>query len=249
MPPEKKGTSAVTAKPTPAKPTSATSAPTIRRSPTQQQLNRRQIRAAQRAAERRRRNLIVSIVAVVLLVGGFAWLFRDRLPGASTSARNNSTANNAACAPTATVVGPAPAVAVPATPPPTPAGSAIKTGDQGLQYIDIKVGCGNAVKAGDNVTVNYSGWVAATGKLFDSSLQAGRTPFQVQAVGQPDVQAQQGGGVISGWNIGLQGMKPGGTRRLIIPSALAYGSTGAPQGGIPPNATLIFDVTLISIDQ
>lgn len=241
MPPEKKGTSAVTAKPTPAKPTSATSAPTIRRSPTQQQLNRRQIRAAQRAAERRRRNLIFSIVAAVLIVGAFVWLFKDHLPGASTSAGTNSTANNAACAPTATVVGPAPAVAVPATPPPTPAGSAIKTGDQGLQYIDIKVGCGNAVKAGDNVTVNYSGWVAATGKLFDSSLQAGRTPFQVQNVGQAQV--------ITGWNIGLQGMKPGGTRRLIIPSALAYGSTGAPQGGIPPNATLIFDVTLISIDQ
>ncbi|MGZ3676160.1 MAG: FKBP-type peptidyl-prolyl cis-trans isomerase [Ktedonobacterales bacterium] len=249
MPSDNKGNSTVTSKPATVKQAGATTTPTIRRTPTQQQLTRRQARAAQRAAERRRRNTIISAVAAVLIVGAFAWVLKDHLPFASTSAGNTSTANKSACAPTPTVVGPAPAVEVPATPPPTPAGLAVQKGDQGLQYVDIKVGCGNAVQAGDNVTVNYSGWVASTGKLFDSSLQPGRTPFQVKAVGQPDVQAQMNTGVIDGWNIGLQGMKPGGTRRLIIPASLAYGSAGAPQGGIPPNATLIFDVTLISIDQ
>lgn len=241
MPSDNRGNSAVSAKPAQTKPSVVAKSPTIRRTPTQQQLNRRQARAAQRAAERRRRNTIAAIIAAVLVVGAFAWVLKDHLPGASTSTATTGTANKSACAPTPTVVGPAPAVEVPATPPPTPAGTAIKTGDQGLQYVDIKVGCGNAVQAGDNVTVNYSGWVASTGKLFDSSLKPGRTPFQVQNVGQAQV--------IEGWNIGLQGMKPGGTRRLIIPAALAYGSQGAPQGGIPGNATLIFDVTLLSIDQ
>ncbi len=241
MPSEKQGNSTVAAKPATRKPSVVSNSPTIRRAPTQQQLNRRQARAAQRAAERRRRTTIVSGTLAALVVVAIVALLWNHLPWNSTTAGNTSTANKSACAPTPTVVGPAPAVEVPATPPPTPAGLAVKTGDQGLQYIDIKVGCGTEVQAGDNVTVNYSGWVASTGKLFDSSLKPGRTPFQVQSVGQAQV--------IEGWNLGLQGMKPGGTRRLIIPAALAYGAQGAPQGGIPPNATLIFDVTLISIDQ
>lgn len=241
MPSDNKGNSAISSTPAPAKQAGVTNTPPIRRTPTQQQLTRRQARAAQRAAERRRRNTIFSVVAAVLIVGAFAWVLKDHLPFASTSAGNTSTANKSACAPTPTVVGPAPAVEVPATPPPTPASAAVQTGDQGLKYVDIKVGCGNAVQAGDNVTVNYSGWVASTGKLFDSSLKPGGQPFQVQNVGQAQL--------IEGWNIGLQGMKPGGTRRLIIPPTLGYGSAGAPQGGIPPNATLIFDVTLLSIDQ
>ena len=242
MPSDNRGNSTVSAKPAQTKPSAVAKSPTIRRMPTQQQLNRRQARAAQRAAERRRRTAIVSGVFATLVVAAIVALLWNHLPwNSTTSTGSASTADKSACAPTPTVVGPAPAVEVPATPPPTPAGTAVKTADQGLQYVDIKVGCGNAVQAGDNVTVNYSGWVASTGKLFDSSLKPGRTPFQLQNVGQAQV--------IEGWNIGLQGMKPGGTRRLIIPSALAYGSAGAPQGGIPGNATLIFDVTLISIDQ
>lgn len=242
MPSDNKGNSAISSTPAPAKQAGVTNTPPIRRTPTQQQLTRRQARAAQRAAERRRRNTIISGIFAVLVVAAIVALLWNHLPGiGGTSAGNTSTANKSACAPTPTVVGPAPAVEVPATPPPTPASAAVQTGDQGLKYVDIKVGCGNAVQAGDNVTVNYSGWVASTGKLFDSSLKPGGQPFQVQNVGQAQL--------IEGWNIGLQGMKPGGTRRLIIPPTLGYGSAGAPQGGIPPNATLIFDVTLLSIDQ
>lgn len=112
----------------------------------------------------------------------------------------------------------------------------------GLKYIDIKVGTGAAAKAGSTVNVEYSGWMASNCQKFDSSYD----PHGSQPAGQafpvtPLGQAQ----VIPGWNLGLVGMKAGGTRRLYIPSSLAYG----PQGnqGIPPNADLIFDVTVLSI--
>jgi len=103
----------------------------------------------------------------------------------------------------------------------------------------ITPGCGAAVKSGDTVSVNYTGWLQSTGKMFDSSLQAGRTPFSVP-VGK--------GEVIKGWDAGLVGMKPGETRRLIIPGEIAYGAQGS-GSTIPPNATLVFDVTLLSIGQ
>lgn len=100
---------------------------------------------------------------------------------------------------------------------------------------DIKIGTGKAVVKGDTVVINYVGKLT-NGKVFDSSYSRG-TPFVTQiGVGQ----------VIKGWDEGIPGMKPGGERELIIPGNLAYGSTGIP-GTIPPNATLIFDVALVSI--
>jgi hypothetical protein len=192
----------------------------------------RQIRDLRRAEERRRRAAILGAVAAVVVVGLMGWLLLSRLTSASGAAKVGGAAS---CPATPTVVGPAPSAVPPATPPPV-SGKAIQ-GAQGLQYIDVKVGCGPAVKAGDNVTVNYTGWLASDGKMFDSSLQSGRTPFQVMNVGQAQV--------IAGWNIGLIGMKPGGTRRLIIPG---YGAQGYPPT-IPPNSTLIFDITLVSIDS
>ena len=107
----------------------------------------------------------------------------------------------------------------------------------GLQYWDIKVGTGDTAVSGKNVTVNYTGWLQSTGTEFDSSLGPGRTPFEVDNVGQAQI--------ITGWNLGLVGMKQGGTRRLIIPAAIAYGSAGSPPT-IPPNATLVFDITVVS---
>lgn len=104
-----------------------------------------------------------------------------------------------------------------------------------LQTIDTTVGSGAAVKAGDTVTVNYTGALASTGTIFESSLDSGQpATFGLNQV-------------ISGWTNGLPGMKVGGTRRLIIPASQAYGASG--QGSIPPNADLVFDVTLISIGQ
>jgi FKBP-type peptidyl-prolyl cis-trans isomerase FkpA len=114
------------------------------------------------------------------------------------------------------------------------------TTDSGLRYLDIAVGKGATAQAGDSVSVHYTGWLqnadGSAGKKFDSSRDRGE-PFNFQ-LGQHRV--------IKGWEEGVQGMNVGGERRLIIPSALAYGQRGA-NGVIPPNATLIFEVELLRI--
>jgi FKBP-type peptidyl-prolyl cis-trans isomerase len=104
-----------------------------------------------------------------------------------------------------------------------------------LQATDLTPGNGDEVKAGDTVTVDYTGAVAATGTVFQSSLDSG----QPVTFGLNDV--------IVGWKEGLVGMKVGGTRRLLIPAEKAYGAN--PPAGIPANAALVFDVTLHSIGK
>jgi peptidylprolyl isomerase len=109
----------------------------------------------------------------------------------------------------------------------------------GLKYTDTKIGDGATAKAGNKVSVNYTGWLydnGAKGKKFDSSLDRGQ-PFQFT------LGAHQ---VIAGWDEGVAGMKVGGKRTLIIPPELGYGARGA-GGAIPPNATLIFDVDLLQV--
>lgn len=106
-----------------------------------------------------------------------------------------------------------------------------------LQTIDLTPGTGDTVKAGDTVTVDYTGAVAATGTVFQSSLDSG------QPVSFPL------SGVIPGWSQGIPGMKVNGTRRLLIPAALAYGANPPAGSGIPANADLVFDVTLHKIGQ
>lgn len=104
----------------------------------------------------------------------------------------------------------------------------------GLVVQDEVVGTGDIASAGDTLVVNYTGKLQ-DGTVFDSSLGAGRTPYQF---------VLGAGKVIPGWDQGLQGMKVGGKRLLIIPSELAYGAQG--MGPIPPNATLVFEVDLLS---
>lgn len=109
-----------------------------------------------------------------------------------------------------------------------------------LEVTDLTLGAGAEAAPGNLLSVNYTGWLYATGApdnkgtLFDSSSRQGR-PFEfVLGAGQ----------VIRGWDQGLVGMRVGGLRRLVIPPALAYGAQGAPPV-IPPNATLVFEVELL----
>lgn len=105
----------------------------------------------------------------------------------------------------------------------------------GLVVQDEVVGTGAEARAGDTLSVNYTGKLQ-DGTVFDSSLSAGRAPFEF---------VLGAGRVILGWDQGLQGMKVGGKRLLIIPPGLAYGAQGS--GPIPPNAMLVFEVDLLSV--
>jgi FKBP-type peptidyl-prolyl cis-trans isomerase len=108
------------------------------------------------------------------------------------------------------------------------------TTPSGLQYVDLVEGTGECPRAGASVTVHYTGWLT-NGKKFDSSVDRGQ-PF-VFPIGR--------GRVIRGWDEGVATMKVGGKRKLIIPANLGYGSRGA-GGVIPPGATLVFEVELLS---
>ena len=111
------------------------------------------------------------------------------------------------------------------------------TTQSGLQYLDIATGNGPIAKAGQAVTVHYTGWLT-DGKKFDSSKDR-NDPFQFN-LGANEV--------IRGWDEGVQGMQVGGVRKLTIPAALGYGARGAGRD-IPPNATLVFEVELLGVGR
>ena len=106
---------------------------------------------------------------------------------------------------------------------------------------DLQEGTGAMATSGQTASVNYTGWLYVEGapdnkgKQFDSSI--GRGPFEFRL---------GSGQVIRGWDQGVQGMKVGGQRRLVLPPEFAYGARGA-GGVIPPNATLVFDVELLGV--
>ncbi len=113
-----------------------------------------------------------------------------------------------------------------------------------FKKIDNKIGEGDVADVGSKVNVHYTGWLydenapENKGRKFDSSHDRNKHfSFRLGA-----------GEVIKGWDQGVRGMQVGGSRTLIIPSSMAYGTRGA-AGVIPPNATLIFDVELIGIAE
>jgi FKBP-type peptidyl-prolyl cis-trans isomerase len=114
-----------------------------------------------------------------------------------------------------------------------------------LQKIDLHVAPGEGISLGQKAIVHYTGWLydpsapEKKGEKFDSSRDRG-PPFDF-TIGA--------GQVIKGWEEGVQGMRIGSQRRLIIPAQLAYGEDGAGGGVIPPGATLVFDVELLGIES
>lgn len=109
-----------------------------------------------------------------------------------------------------------------------------------LQIIDLKEGTGEAVKEGETITAHYTGAYAVNGEIFESSKDSGQpATFPLS-------------GVIEGWQKGVPGMKLGGTRRLVIPGAQAYGVAPAgytPGSGGRPLGTLVFDIELVKIGE
>lgn len=235
----------------------------------------RQQERIQRLARRKKRNRIIgsSIAAFVIVVAGITaavWLQNYNAAQAVIASNRDATATAHADA-TALVHAHATATAVtkdcfltpgaPAVPAiyassatptagpnsaPAISGTPVTLKD-GVKYVDIKVGTGAVVKAGDNVTANYTGWLVTGCQKFNSNFDqtgssAGPVPFAVKG-GQ--------GGVIQGWAEGVPGMKVGGIRRIYIPAAEGYGANGAQDGNgnqiIPPNADLVFDVQIVSI--
>ena len=137
------------------------------------------------------------------------------------------------------------------TPPPTPAPNAPTAPvapkpppRPAYTRTDLQIGTGREAQKGRRLSVHYTGWLYdpaqpnMKGRMFDSSRDRGPFDFVVGA-----------GQVIPGWDQGFDGMKVGGRRRLTIPPALAYGVDGAGDGIIPPNATLIFEMELLDVQQ
>ena len=103
-----------------------------------------------------------------------------------------------------------------------------------LQIIDVSEGTGETVQPGATITAHYTGALCKDGTIFQSSHDFG------EAISFPL------SGVIQGWTQGVPGMKVGGTRRLVIPAAMAYGAQ-SPSADIPPNSDLVFDIELVAV--
>jgi len=122
------------------------------------------------------------------------------------------------------------------TAPQTVAESAFTRSVTGLRIYDFVVGTGDVATESTTVSVHYTGWLA-NGSKFDSSLDRGELFVFNLGIGQ----------VIRGWDEGVEGMRVGGKRQLVIPPSLGYGASGAGTS-IPPNATLIFEIELLAVD-
>ncbi len=177
----------------------------------------REQRRAQRIARLNRQRIIIGVIIALVIVLVAFFVYRDYSSRTQTNSQSKSY----------------PIGTLDSTPPSLPADAT--TTASGLQYADLQAGTGTTAKSGDTVSVNYIGWLT-DGTKFDSNLDRGQA-FSF-TIGQ--------GKVIAGWDEGVQGMKVGGTRLLVIPSSLGYGENGYPPT-IPANATLIFEVQLVAL--
>ena len=163
--------------------------------------------------------LFVTIFLIIVLAAGGVDIFLSK--------KSNKNQPLATSTPSATIV---------ATAEPVASSSAkLQTMKDGLIIQDEVVGTGAEAAAGKTVTVNYVGTLT-DGTKFDSSYDRNQPFSFVLGAGQ----------VIPGWDEGVSGMKVGGKRKLTIPPSLGYGAQGVP-GAIPGNATLIFEVELLSV--
>jgi FKBP-type peptidyl-prolyl cis-trans isomerase FkpA len=188
----------------------------------------REQRRAQRIARRNRQRMILGIVILVAIIAVGIFIYRDY--SSRTAASASATATSSASTTPGASSGSYP-IGTLDTQPPTPSANSVTTAS-GLVYEDLKVGDGATATSGQTATVNYIGWLA-DGTSFDSNLNSAFS-FTLGA-----------GQVIPGWDEGVQGMKVNGTRLLVIPPALAYGSTA--NGPIPANSTLTFEVQLVGL--
>jgi peptidylprolyl isomerase len=160
----------------------------------------------------------------LVIVGAFAAVLAVVVAGVLI-ARGGDDSSSPSDEPVSTDLSEKPTPAIPDEAPPS-----------GLETEDIVEGDGATAKAGDDITVQYVGVDYETGEEFDSSWDSGQAlEFKLGA-----------GDVIPGWDQGVEGMKEGGRRELIIPPDLAYGAQGQPPA-ISPNATLVFVVDLVKV--
>lgn len=169
-----------------------------------------------------RRLLLIAAASLALLVAGCGSDSSTTSPSTAASTEEAAAPEEAESSKQKT----APKVTVPKGAPP-----------KSLVTKDLEEGAGATAKAGDAVSVNYVGVNYKTGKEFDASWSRG----------EPFTFTLGAGEVIPGWDQGVEGMKVGGRRELIIPPELGYGSTGSPPV-IPPNETLVFVVDLEAIE-
>lgn len=217
------------------------------RKPGQRQQDRLQRQARRRRRQRIWLSSIVSVVIIVLAVLGvieyqnYTSAQQEKQQASANAAATriaslHATATAAAMNACLTKLNLLPTATAGPVKPPTLTETPVVLAD-GLQYIDARTGCGPVAKSGSSVTLEYTGWLQSSGKKFDSSYDRGGSPFTL-VLGQ--------GKVIKGFDEGLPGMQQGGTRRIIIPAALAYGTAGSPPT-IPPNSILIFDIQMLSV--
>jgi FKBP-type peptidyl-prolyl cis-trans isomerase FkpA len=183
----------------------------------------REQRRAQRIAKRNRQRMIIGVIAVLVVILITFFVYRDYQSKLQASITPTPGSVAGGLYPIGTLD----------TAPPSPSANAVTTAS-GLIYEDLQVGDGAAVKPGDTVSVNYTGWLE-NGTEFDSSITRGQTFDFSIGVGQ----------VIPGWDEGVAGMNVNGTRLLVIPPSLGYGSSA--NGPIPANSTLIFEVQVVAI--